>query len=58
MINFKNTIFLLLYIVFLTACGKKGCSDKNALNYDEKVQSKNDDGSCEYNGNVVFLEKQ
>lgn len=36
---------------FLTNCGKKGCTDPQASNYDS--QAKRDDNSCEYN-NVVL----
>jgi len=32
--------------VALTSCNKDGCTDINALNYDEKANE--DDGSCEY----------
>ena len=39
------TGFLLL-LTFATSCKKEGCTNENALNYNE--EAKKDDGSCEY----------
>ncbi len=42
------TYFILLTIISICiiSCKKKGCTDPNALNYNENVQD--DDGTCEY----------
>jgi hypothetical protein len=42
-----------LFIVFFTSCKKQeGCTDKNATNY--SVDAEEDDGTCTYEGSVVF----
>jgi len=50
-----NLLFLSVIIgmmVAVTSCGKKGCTDPNSENYCEKC--KGDDGSCQYEGKVLF----
>ena len=39
-------------IMFFTSCAKKGCTDGDATNFCDKC--KKDDGSCTYNGKLVF----
>lgn len=39
-------------MLLFTGCAKKGCTDKDATNYDSKA--KKDDATCKYEGNVVF----
>lgn len=44
-----SMIVLAASVAFVnTSCKKEGCSDPAALNYDEDVKEKNDDGSCLY----------
>jgi hypothetical protein len=49
-------IFKLLSITFLllmiSSCKKEGCTDADATNYN--IDAKKDDGSCTYEGSVVF----
>ncbi|MBK7130230.1 MAG: hypothetical protein IPM74_16310 [Crocinitomicaceae bacterium] len=40
--------FLVAGLAVATSCKKEGCTDPTALNYDEDVKEKNDDGSCIY----------
>ena len=40
----KSILLLALSLPFFYSCKKKGCTDKNALNYSSKA--KKDDGSC------------
>jgi hypothetical protein len=50
----SRLVFFMLLIstaFFFTNCGKKGCTDPQASNYD--AQAERDDNSCEYN-NVVL----
>lgn len=44
--------FMTLAPLTFTSCGKKGCTDKDAKNYCENC--KKDDGSCTYEGRVLF----
>jgi hypothetical protein len=46
-----TTVFLLLALLS-AGCGRKGCTDKDAVNYDKKA--KRTDNSCKYEGLVVF----
>lgn len=43
-------------IIILPSCGKKGCTDAQAKNYCEKC--KKDDGSCTYEGKIIFWYNQ
>lgn len=50
-----NTLFILLIVsstVFVSSCGKKGCTDTDASNY--SANAKRDDGECRFEGSVVF----
>jgi hypothetical protein len=42
----KKTIYVLVCTLVLFACKREGCTDPNALNYNEKA--KRDNGSCYY----------
>jgi hypothetical protein len=42
----KFSAFVFLGALSLTSCKKEGCTDENAINYNE--DAKKDDGSCEY----------
>ena len=43
---------LIVGTTIFSSCGKKGCTDSTATNYCSEC--KNDDGSCQYNGQVIF----
>lgn len=43
---------LLALPMFFASCAKKGCTDKNAANYESGATR--DDGTCTYKGSVVF----
>jgi len=55
--NIISTKWLLLLLasvtLFTTGCNKDGCTDQNALNFDEKAD--NDDGSCEYAQGTIMM---
>ena len=55
----KKTLLLLtgLMILILSSCGKKGCADMDATNYNSKIKPKNS-CNCVYEGNVVFWYNQ
>ena len=38
--------------LFFNSCGKKGCSDKAALNYESGITK--DDGTCTYNADKLI----
>lgn len=52
--NHKIVFILCILVssVFFEACGKRGCTDKNATNYDEEAEKNID--NCMYEGRVVF----
>jgi len=39
-------------LIFATGCKKEGCTNQDATNYSSEAD--NDDGSCSYEGEVVF----
>lgn len=51
---FKIGAFALFGLIALSSCKKEGCTDENALNYNEEADK--DDGTCEYakTGEVVL----
>lgn len=44
--------FAVFAMVLVSSCAKEGCTDKNAMNYNDKA--KKDDGTCTYQGSIVF----
>lgn len=46
------TIALLMVASILGGCKKEGCTDPDSKNFDDSA--KKDDGSCQYEGSVVF----
>lgn len=42
----KKIIYLIAVMAIFSSCGKRGCNDEAAINYDSKA--KNSDGSCIY----------
>jgi hypothetical protein len=44
------SLFIILFLFFTVSCKKLGCTDENAMNF-ENVAQKND-GSCTYEGSV------
>jgi len=56
----KKTILTVMLITVgtmtLSSCRKEGCTDKTAVNYSS--DAKKDDGTCNYEGNVVFYYDQ
>lgn len=55
----KKMNLLIAFIVFaitLQSCKQEGCMDQDSINYDADADK--DDGSCEYEGSVVFWYKQ
>jgi len=45
-------VFMVALATTLSNCKREGCTDIDALNFDEKA--KNDDGTCDFEGSVVF----
>ena len=43
--NYKKIILFSIPLMFVLSCGKKGCTDPTAINYDSEAEK--DDGSCE-----------
>ena len=56
----KKTIFTVMLITLgtmtLSSCRKEGCTDKTSVNYSS--DAKKDDGTCKYEGSVVFYYDQ
>ncbi len=53
----KKTLFILgIGLLALGSCKKEGCNNSNASNYDSGAEK--DDGSCTFEGNVVFYYSQ
>ena len=50
--SFYHLLFLLSLSVFISSCAKKGCTDPLSTNYDSSAKSS--DGSCSYQGKVIF----
>ena len=48
----KILLSSLIFSVVLASCGKKGCTDKVATNFDSKARK--DNNTCEYSGSTVF----
>lgn len=48
----KVLITLCLGVTIFSSCAKEGCTDMDATNYSSSA--KKNDGSCKYEGNVVF----
>jgi len=48
----KLLLITLVGLFAFQSCGKKGCTDINARNYDE--EAKRDDETCAYDGSIVF----
>lgn len=46
------TYILLAVLLFISSCGKQGCTDNTALNYDP--YAKNDNGSCKYFSDAII----
>lgn len=45
-------IILGLGLMFTSCIYKEGCSEPDAINYDDAVKSKNDDGSCQFKWDI------
>jgi hypothetical protein len=46
------SVLFLASISTITSCKKEGCTDPDSINYD--ADAKKDNGTCEYEGKVVF----
>jgi len=49
---FRQSLVFISIILIIVSCKKEGCTDLNAANYNNKA--KKDNGSCTYEGSVVF----
>lgn len=45
-------LIIILVVLLTSSCKKEGCTDDLATNFDTKA--KKDDGSCEFEGKVMF----
>jgi hypothetical protein len=51
-IKFLSLTLLISSMALFNSCAKEGCTDGDAKNYN--VDAKKDDGTCKYEGEVVF----
>jgi hypothetical protein len=45
-------VSFILFSMFISSCGKKGCTDKVATNFDSKARKENN--TCDYNAEAVL----
>ncbi len=51
-VTYMTAMLLIAGATTLSSCRKEGCTDKTAKNYNQ--DAKKDDGTCTYEGSVVF----
>lgn len=54
--HFSMSLMLLFFLVILSSCRREGCIDPDSITFDDRA--KKDDGSCVYEGSVVFWYNQ